>query len=512
MGLSRRKLYYLPGFVLLILITAYLFAELGAKIASGIRNNITNLAIRSQYISSDGNCEKIDFSKTDWISNLAAMDSSSLSQARWIQIQGYTNRTVLYNDLKSGAIHLSNDTKVAIKLLLSPRPWAMQYGWDAYRCQSAWGSWTLGLIAAVGGDWAQAVAYYQAGIGLAPGNVPHEIVNEYYQALAQARLAGGQDSLEDQLVAGKYYALGGDIEQAKTLFQSLLNKDDLSPGSRCVAEHSLTWLDDLAGPSSADLPPWPVTSSDVASLVAPLQICATDAATDKPGSADWKPDWVLTQDDSNSNGKPGNRLVGFDLDADVLEAGAEVLGVLYWQTSDGAVVGQRFRQPNLWPNSGFSWLDLPGFSGCIPGYGQPSWVPGCASRVIALPGERGEPNMVGELRQPAGLTPDSFLYTASSKLAQDKPVIFGGRFLVDGDFPRGHSALTLSENASEFYQPILDLSRLSPGQWISITRAIQVPADRGAEYSQWLRPRAGVGSGRLLFDDLFGFVLPDIDP
>ena len=124
----------------------------------------------------------------------------------------------------------------------------------------------------------------------------------------------------------------------------------------------------------------------------------------------------------------------------MLEAGAKVLGVLYWQRPDGTIERRTFRQPNLWPNSATSWLLPAGFDRCLPGYTEPDWVEPCAGEVVSLPVPNTRMNTVGKLYNAAGDGPDSYLATASAPVPQGRPLIFSGRWRREGEFPLGHLA------------------------------------------------------------------------
>ena len=256
-------------------------------------------------------------------------------------------------------------------LFPSPKP---GNEWSVRRCLAVWGAWTLGLVDGTNGHWERAVAAYQAGLGLAPGRVPPDIVQEYYWTLAQYILGGDTVSPAQQLAAAKYLALAGEGDAAGELFESLRQDKALTPEQRCEAEQGLAWLQ-AGGDRMATLPAWPVTYLGNG-------VCKQQAGPLPSLDTGWSPEWMLTQANSAVDDALDRTLLGFDLDHDVLEAGAEVIGVLYWQTPAGQLEAQRFREPNLWPNSGNSWLPFEGFSTCLPGYGEPPWVAPCASRVF----------------------------------------------------------------------------------------------------------------------------------
>jgi len=217
---------------------------------------------------------------------------------------------------------------------LRPSSWAMEQPWTEERCRAAWDAWTLGLVWAMDGRWSEAVAAYQAGLGLAPGRVPGEIVQEYYLALARHNLAGGALPPERELATAKYLALGGEPAEALERFRALLSGSTLDPAREGQAECWVAWLGDGASP------PGP------------------GACTNGAADPDRAPNWVLPFENTGASALEdpnlSRSLWGFDLDADILEAGAEVLGTLYWRGPAGEVFAEDFRQANLWPNSGTS--------------------------------------------------------------------------------------------------------------------------------------------------------------
>jgi hypothetical protein len=385
---------------------------------------------------------------------------------------------------------------------LLPPSWAMPEEWSAYRCLNAWRAWTLGLVEAANGHWERAVAAYQAGLGLAPGRVPPEIVQEYYLARARYSLSAGELSPAQELTAAKYLALAGAANEAAVLFQNLGREEQLAPDKRCQAARWLDWLGQAKDAEDVT-PPGPRTK--------PGQGGACEGETEPAAlpEAEWSPEWVLSPDKQVSDPATGRVLLGFDLDPDVLEAGAEVLGVLYWRGRDGQVEAQTFRQPNLWPNSGNSWLRLEGFSTCLPGYAEPPWVPPCASRATLLPGEDGTQNPVGIIHVPPAEGPDTLIATASARIPKDQPIVYGGWWWLDGNLPRAQMARYGEDNGDPraYYEVVLDLSDLLPEQWQART-GITPPLPWDHDFQGWIRPRNVVGHGDLEFDDLFSFVLP----
>ena len=95
--------------------------------------------------------------------------------------------------------------------------------------------------------------------------------------------------------------------------------------------------------------------------------------------------------------------------------------------------------------------------------------------------------------------------TASVPVPEGRPLIFGGRWRRDGEFPLGHLARAGIDGD---YAAILNLSGLPDNEWQAVVSGVE-PLSKAGEFSFWIRPRAGKGEGNLWFDDLFGFVLPE---
>jgi len=238
-----------------------------------------------------------------------------------------------------------------------------------------------------------------------------------------------------------------------------------------------------------------------------------------PGDVPASVDWVLPTESTvagkaspSSNQIPGRALWGFDLDPDVLEAGAEVLGTLYWRAPDGQVSLEGFRQPNLWPNSGNSWLRLDGFSSCLPGYSEPPWVSTCASDVAFRPEQSGSPNPVGHLAVPSAEGPDFMLQTTTAMIPSDLPIVYGGWWRVTGELPQAHVARYSDESldARAYYEKVIDLGDLPEGEWLPRV-GISPGLPWAGEFDAWIRPEIDVGQGALWFDGLFSFVWPSVE-
>jgi len=375
----------------------------------------------------------------------------------------------------------------------------MEQSWTEERCHGAWDAWTLGLVWALDGRWPEAVAAYQAGLGLAPGRVPAEIVQEYYLALARHNLAMGEAATVGQLGAAKYLALGGERAEAADRFRALLAGGALDPDQACQAERWPAWE------GGGSLPPGPGS-------------CAFPGAG--PG---WEPTWVVAGEVSTSiepsplaggsrRGVPGGALWGFDLDPDVLEAGAEVLGTLYWRAADGQVFLTDLFQANLWPNSGNSWLRLEGFSTCLSGYAEPAWVSPCASDLAHGPAQGGAPNPVGHLAVPSAEGPDILLGTASTMIPSSRPIVYGGWWRRTGELPQAHVARYGRDrsDARAHYEKVIELGDLPEGAWLP-RAGISPGLPWAKEFQGWIRPEIDVGQGHLFFDGLFCFLGPGVE-
>jgi hypothetical protein len=417
-----------------------------------------------------------------------AIELRPVSTGAWrnlIRIKGLTNRSWIADSLNATSGHWPPEE--ALSVFYPGRMPPVQI-WEPERCLETWGAWTAALIEAVSGRWPESVALYQAGMAMAPGRVPAEIMQEYYLALARYLLEATPESASQQLSAAKYLALGGASQDAGALFAAVQDDPSLSPAQRCQAAQGLAWLQAGEGVSHS-LPTWPVSQ---------------EGDPCDPQSPDVSPGWTVNQGPPVIDPGSGAELTGFDLDQDVLDAGGEVMGVLHWRTPEGAMVKQSFRQPNLWVNSGTSWLAWPGVAPCIPGYIEPAWVTPCAGEVAATTDDPATRNPVATLFNAPGDHPDSYVSTASLPLNAGRWVVYGGRWRSEGQFPRGHVS---RESSDGKYEIVLGLSDLPPGAWHPVVAAA-MPLAEGDEYSAWIRPRVGVGEGTLWFDDVFSFELP----
>jgi len=348
----------------------------------------------------------------------------------------------------------------------------------------AWRAFNLGLVEASNQNWHDAVAAYQLGIGLIPGNVPGQILQEYYTALAYYYLEDEGAGSSKQLAAAKYLALGGNSDEAKRLLEEIGKSGTLT------------------GDRTADLQTWYgwLIASAGGPIFPDMQGYADQS--DSPGG-DPDLEWKITQSAGTTIG--GATLLGFDLDQDVLAAGAEALGVLYWQSSEGSVHIEPFRQPNLWPNSGSNWIQYRGFWECLPGYIEPGWVGECASEGVWLGGKLGEP--ASHLVIPDGDGPDTYIESYGSDIMAGAYYVYGGIWRLRGDFANPYIARRyINSDETLYVDPVIDLSKLPQGVWQQEAALIE-PLEMDAESVIWVRPRSGAGSGELYFQDAFSFAL-----
>jgi hypothetical protein len=381
---------------------------------------------------------------------------------------------------------------------LFPANWAMYSAWSTYRCMNAWGAWTLGLIEATHGHWERATAAYQAGLGLAPGRVPEEIVKEYYAVLAQHILSNEPVSSGRILPAAKYLALSGAVAEAQTLLQELRHNGQ----QHCDVDRWSKWLRQVENGENV-LPPGPM-DCDIQ-----LHPCKGGSGQCFQAQPYWTPEWILPANDSSADYETDALHLGFDLDPDVLEAGAEILVTIYQEETNGEVSVQVLRQPNLWPNSGNSWLKLEGFSTCLPGYVQAPWMSSCSSGVLYTHADSGGTDPVGHIRVPLDEGPDTLIMTAGILIPEGKDIVYGGWWENQGDFPRAELARYggVRSEPRFYYEVLLELSDLPGAAWQARLGTAD-PIPQAHEFSGWLRSRANMGAGYLKFDDVFSFVLP----
>jgi hypothetical protein len=294
-----------------------------------------------------------------------------------------------------------------------------------------------------------------------------------------------------------------------SLLRELSLNGELSPSQRCIVSKILGWANGRTDSSTAT-PSW-LSPSDSAGT------CAN--AGSEPGVS---PDWQVTEQSGFSVSGSSNQVIGFDLDPDVLAAGVEVVGRLYRRGADGLVEAQDFRTASLWPNSGLTWLPVEQFTTCLPGYSEPVWVSPCAgqaqsglhSTIASVDGV--SPSIINANRG-APDTPDAFINPASVSATAGRTLVYGGRWKVEGALPHAQVARSLTSGESieptndmYRYQVLIDLSDLPVNVW-GARVALAPPTPRNMEFVGWIRPRSGQGDGKLDFDSVFSFVLPEPD-
>lgn len=476
---------------LLLSVTALLVS--GDALTAALYRNLGHLSLLAGF----GPCDDgLPSPAVHYLERAVRLHSNSASAWRnLLRVKGWSDRQWIREALgASPPGWVDRAALLGAAETLRPPAWAMEQPWTEERCRAAWDSWTLGLVWALDGRWSQAAAAYQAGLGLAPGRVPSEIVREYYLVLARHVLSAPGLSAGDSLAAAKYLALSGQGTEAAVYFRALLAGATLDPEQACQAERWLAWE------GGGSLPPDPV---------------ACRSAQDDAGL---QPAWVLPlQSTVGGQAAPsldpasGRVLLGFDLDPDILEGGAEVLGTFHWREQDGRLSLEGFRQPNLWPNSGNSWLGLEGFSSCLPGYTEPPWVSPCASSLAAR-STKGRPlNLVGHVAVPSAEGPDILLATASAGIPADLPILYGGWWRVSGELPQAHVARYGGDRSDPrgYYEKVIDLAHLSQGEW-QPGAGISPGLPWAKEFNGWIRPETDLGQGALEFDDLFCFVGPSL--
>ena len=488
--------------IVLFAVAMVIVGVLGAnRLTAAVTRNLGFHELIREITSSPDDCGQLTFAASIPLLQdaIARQPGDATTWVAVLRLKGMTDRAWIIDRLSERGSKLSATERQAIdaaKAELTPKPWVASRRWNYSRCQSAWDAWTRGLIEAQVGNWHAAAAAYQAGIGLALGRVPDPIVKEYYSALANDWLSRSKVEPDQKLAAAKYLALSGDSQRAADLFRSLTTESRLMPEQRCEAESGLTWLH---ADDATTIPPWPITTvpdGRCVDVLAPSQ----------------SPEWQLAPNKALTDGNHGAALIGFDLDHDVLDAGVEVIGTLYWRSPDGSIKPQHFRQPDLWPNSGNSWLPLGEIWACLPGYIEPSWVTPCASRVVTETLAGHMPLMVGYLYEPPGDGPDSFITTPTMPVPAGQWLVYGGYWRIDGDFPRPHVARNiLGVLAPNHYEVVLGLSGGRSGQWQKHVTVVP-PESTEVEVDDWLRPRSGQGSGEVWFDDVFSFALPKLTP
>lgn len=483
MKMVTKRLKFIAWLVVLVFIGILGCSRVVSLRAAWLRNQAGGIFLASLQ-STDNDCTALPLqSIAEPLVRAMTLQPNSL--ATWkalVRLSGLNNRQWITQNadrLSSLMVTAAGTFRDPLALVRSRRM-STTSPWGLRRCLATWGAWTAGLAEAAAGRWEEAVAQYQAGLGLAPGRVPPGIIREYYEASARQILSSDGASAAERLAAAKYLALAGRTTEAAGLFSAVSDDQRLDAQGRSQALDGLAWTQ-AGGDTSGRLPLWLGEISE------------------------GTPQWTLAQGSAVLDVASGRRLIGFDVDSDVMDAGVEVMGVLYWQLSGGDIERQAFRQPDLWPNSGSSWRGVEGFNQCIPGYTEPGWVKPCAGHVVPSTDVDSRAGMLGTLYNAPGGGPDSYLSTASVPLHMGSQLIVAGRWRSEGEFPRGHIARIATNRE---YESILELSRLPAGAWRLLASATK-PSIEDSEFFFWIRPRAGVGQGELLFDDVFSFEIPE---
>jgi hypothetical protein len=189
-------------------------------------------------------------------------------------------------------------------------------------------AWLAALEAKENGHYADSLTWFRRGVSLAPGRVPREVRLAYYETLSMYLSESSYS--EDRSLADKYLCLGkgGDY-------------------------------------------------------------CSQDGEDENAAGEVFPPQWNITSlDGVTLRLENSDRLIGLDLDQEILAAGVDVAGVLYWQgeqEGESEVKRQRFVTPNLAVNSEFEFRGLFRDS-CVDGYiGSHAYVLPCVSRISQDP-------------------------------------------------------------------------------------------------------------------------------
>ncbi len=489
--LKKRNLYI---FLLFITILIIIFpSKIGKNVYAGVTRNIANREILSSYERNEGQCEGIDQSKGINLYQYS-LDINPESMLAWRNLtfeKGIRDREWLENQIKLWSDQGKQEWIDQFISYLDVPSWGIQINWSNQRCLLEWKAFTLGLIYSTQGKWQEAVSYYQIGIALSSGELRPEIVAEYYDALANYTMLNN-DLASDQLAAGKYFALAGNQEKAKPIFDELVNSKDLSEDQRCDAILGSQWV--AEGDMNINSIPWPT-------YVGENEECLTE-----PGSKIF-PKWLFDNNESYIDAE--NRiLLGFDTDQDFLNAGAEIIGKFYWKTIDGKIDIEPFRQVNLWPNSGNNWLPFPKIWECLPGMKEPVWVSTCASQVDYYKDAIGFQNPIGKLIEPEAEGLDNDLNSVTKLVNKNQVLIIGGQWNIEGNFNLPHMLkYYINGTPPRFYDMILDLSNHNNKGWFTRVQVVE-PLPYDYEYSFWLKPRTKLLGGTVWFDNVFIFNIP----
>jgi len=91
---------------------------------------------------------------------------------------------------------------------------------------------------------------------------------------------------------------------------------------------------------------------------------------------------------------------------------------------------------------------------------------------------------------------------------EDDWLVYGGWWRAEGNLQHARLARYGGErsDARSYYETLLDLSDLPPGEWQARVKAI-APLGQDHDLVGWIHPQVGQGGGGIAFDDVFGFAV-----
>ena len=463
-------------------------------LAAALLRNLGQREAMLQFARPSQDCNAKPLQAADkYLERAVLMQPQVLSSWRaLLKVRGLTDRSWIQHRFGSRQSDpVLFDEVIRAITAFPPSQWMIDADWSRFRCLAAWDAWTAGLLSAAAERWEDSVSFYQTGFAFALGRVPASIMREYYWALGHFVLSA-RPTARKQLAAAKYLSLAGADQQANDLFRILVRDEFLTPEQRCEAAAGIAWLqgDPQIG---RGVPHWPVGIGEQDDTCLPVEKLIVGA--DRSKNAEWQ----LKPPNSVVDSESGARLLSFDVDHDVLDAGVEIVGTAYWQRADGIVERRYFRRPNLWPNGGNAWLPAQGDSRSdLPGFTEPGWSAHSASAVVDPAGVRRNP--VGQIV--VQRDEDAFITTSEALVPSGATTIVGGWWWVNGDFPWPHVAREMMGIPA--YEIMMDL-RATAGGWQAIARALPSRTESVIRRNL-VRPQSG--SGQLLFDDVFLFTLP----
>lgn len=246
-----------------------------------------------------------------------------------------------------------------------------------------WPSWTYSRKMLVSTAWlaamdfrekgmySDALQWFRRGISLTPGRIRQEVRKAYYQTLSMW-YSSQSSTVENQRLAAKFACLG----------------------------------DEIAG-------------------------CLQSIVAEMP--AHERPEWIIPDSAGNHwKSASGWRLLGLDLDEDIMSAGVDVVGLLYWsiESSESSQVHrQLFVVPNMAPNSGFEFQKL--FTdACVDGYvGSHAFVLPCVSQIRPDPLQQRDGLVATTLTSETGY----LLTAASAEAKSEHAYVYGARLCSAGE-------------------------------------------------------------------------------